>query len=127
MHSTHNSAKQAYFEKVWRFVRQVPFCKVVTYGQIAQTLPEPEKDLYEQQELSLSRLVGSAMAACPDDVPWHRVVNAQGRVSSRADADRQRQLLLAEGHVFYQDRLNLEETQWHAEGDESKPQQHSLF
>ena len=43
------------------------------------------------------------MAHCPVDVPWHRVINAQGKVSRRArgDGDRlQSELLEAEGVVF---------------------------
>ena len=38
---TNSSIKQAYFELVWNFVRQVPSGYVVTYGQIAQSLPAP--------------------------------------------------------------------------------------
>lgn len=68
---------QAFYEQVWRLVRQVPRGKVVTYGQIAQMLPAPaEMDLQTYKALS-SRWVGSAMAACPADVPWQRVINAQ--------------------------------------------------
>ena len=81
-----------YFEQVWSFARRVPYGKVVTYGQIAQALPEPENPEFREEAISVSQLVGNAMAACPDDVPWHRVINAQGRVSSRADAGRQQQL-----------------------------------
>ena len=45
-------------------------------------------------------MVGYAMAACPDDAPWQRVVNAQGKVSPRADhwgTELQRQRLREEG------------------------------
>jgi methylated-DNA-protein-cysteine methyltransferase-like protein len=43
------------------------------------------------------------MAHCPPGVPWHRVINAQGKVSRRARGDghrRQQGLLEAEGVVF---------------------------
>ena len=46
-----------------------------------------------------ARTVGWAMRACPDNVPWHRVVNAQGKISLR-DSEGfplQRALLRAEG------------------------------
>ncbi len=33
-----------------------------------------------------ARAVGGAMRRCPDDVPWHRVVNAAGRISRRKHA-----------------------------------------
>ncbi|MBK6795054.1 MAG: MGMT family protein [Anaerolineales bacterium] len=40
------------------------------------------------------------MANCPDDVPWQRVINSQGKISERPGAERQRPLLEAEGVVF---------------------------
>ncbi len=46
------------------------------------------------------RWVGSAMARCPDDVPWQRVINAKGEISLRPGAERQRRLLEAEGVQF---------------------------
>jgi methylated-DNA-protein-cysteine methyltransferase-like protein len=58
---------------VYRLVRRVPRGTVVTYGQIALMLGTPRS----------ARAVGGAMGRCPDDVPWHRVVNAQGGISRR--------------------------------------------
>ena len=85
--------QQAFYKQVWTLVRQVPRGKVVTYGQVAQMLPPPEEmDLQTYQALS-PRWVGSVMAACPEDVPWQRVINAQGKISGRPGAQRQRQLL----------------------------------
>ena len=55
-------------------VRQIPAGKVASYGQIAEIVGD-----------CTARVVGYAMAAAPDDVPWQRVVNAQGKVSPRAD------------------------------------------
>ena len=53
----------------------------------------------------------------PSNVPWHRVVNAQGRISmslSREGSDWiQRELLLAEGvPVDKEGRLPLKERLW---------------
>lgn len=46
--------QQAFYEQVWSLIRQVPSGKVVTYGQIAQLLPPPEKmDLQTYEALSL--------------------------------------------------------------------------
>jgi len=120
-------SKQDYFEKVWQFVRKVPCGKVVTYGQIAEALPEPDSSFFEGQETSLSQLVGSAMSASPDDVPWHRVINAQGRVSNLANAQQQRQLLEAEGVFFHKERVSLEESQWHSGESGGTPHQQPLF
>lgn len=127
MHLKPSPAQQTYYELVWAFVKQVPYGQVVTYGQVSQALPEPEGSEFEDAAMSGARLVGSAMAACPDDVPWHRVINAQGGVSSRAEASRQLQLLEAEGLCFIRGRLSLEEHQWPGPDQASKPKQHSLF
>lgn len=127
MHLKPSPAQQAYYELVWGYVRQVPHGKVITYGQVSQALPEPEGPEFKEAGISGARLVGSAMAACPDDVPWHRVINAHGSVSSRAEASRQLQLLEAEGLCFIRGRLSLEEHQWLGPDQASKPKQHSLF
>jgi len=82
-------------EQVYAIVANVPHGKVVTYGQIANWLNCPRS----------ARQVGYAMAACPPNrrLPWHRVVNAKGEVSRRAnpaDAAYQRALLQSEGVCF---------------------------
>ena len=61
---------QDYYEQVWHLVRQVPYGKVVTYGQIAQMIPPPEGLDPQEYKAFGSRWVGGAMAACPADVPW---------------------------------------------------------
>lgn len=92
------SAKSAgFFESVWRLVRRVPPGRVVTYGQVAAMLGHPRA----------ARTVGWAMHSLPEggDVPWWRVLNAQGRSSIDClehSADLQRQLLEQEGVVFDQ-------------------------
>ncbi len=119
--------KHAYFEQVWEFVRRVPSGKVITYGQIAKSLPEPVALAQDEQFVSASRLVGSAMAACPADVPWHRVINAQGKVSTRADASKQIELLESEGLCFTQGRIDLNEHQWLGPDHIEQPKQQPLF
>jgi len=56
------------------------------------------------------------MRACPDDVPWHRVVNAQGGLSTRSPGSRlnlQRALLEDEGVQFERNgRINLSIYGW---------------
>jgi len=44
--------------------------------------------------------VGGAMASCPHDVHWHRVINSHRKISPRQGAARQRQLLEEEGVEF---------------------------
>ena len=122
-----SSSQQDYFDEVWNFVRQVPSGKLVTYGQIAQSLPKPLDFVFNEQSVSSAQLVGNAMAMCPADVPWHRVVNAQGRVSNWAAASKQLQLLEAEGLSFSEGRIDLEQYQWHGPNEADKPKQHQLF
>jgi methylated-DNA-protein-cysteine methyltransferase related protein len=84
-----------FYAAVYRLVAQVPSGKVTTYGQIARWLGHP----------SAARAVGYALHALPtgSEIPWHRVINAAGRVSSRCDRHYeaiQRALLEAEGIRF---------------------------
>ncbi len=117
---------QDFYEQVWNLVRQVPRGKVVTYGQIAQMIPPPAEIDFETYKALSSRWVGSAMAACPPDVPWPRVINAQGKISDRPGAQRQRQLLEAEGIVFVHDKVDLKVYQWRGPGGEDEPRQGEL-
>jgi len=119
--------QQAYYEQVWDLVRQVPHGKVVTYGQIAQMLPPPVGVELQEYKAFSPRWVGGAMAACPDDVPWQRVINSQGKISERPGAKRQRQLLEEEGIVFVKDKVNLKLYMWRGPGQEDEPRQAKLF
>ncbi len=90
-----------FFERVWAWVRLVPPGKVTTYGQIASLVDPPAGIDPVRYRAFGARWVGSAMANCPPDVPWQRVVNAQGQPSlAKGAGERQRQLLQAEGVVF---------------------------
>lgn len=98
---------------VWEIVCKIPAGKVATYGQIAALIASPP-DMDARSYLTFSpRWVGGAMAACPEGVPWHRVINAQGKISLRAGAERQRQLLESEGVQFDdRDRVDLNRYGW---------------
>ncbi|HEX2190543.1 MAG TPA: MGMT family protein [Longimicrobiaceae bacterium] len=63
------------YERVYAVVRRIPRGRVATYGQVAALAGLPGQ----------ARRVGYALAALPGGsaVPWHRVVNAQGRISAR--------------------------------------------
>lgn len=112
-------------EQVWALVRQVPPGRVATYGQIARLIPLPEGVTLPNYETAGARWVGSAMAQCPDDVPWQRVINSQGKVSVRKGNDghiRQRKLLEAEGVIFDErDRIDLKTYGWHADDTNAQP------
>ena len=119
---------QAYYEQVWNIVRQIPAGKVAAYGQIAKMIPPPNGVELETYAAFAPRWVGGAMAACPDDVPWQRVINSQGKISERAGAEKQRQLLEEEGIIFdAKDRIDLKKYGWKGLGESDEPIQGSLF
>jgi methylated-DNA-protein-cysteine methyltransferase-like protein len=96
---------------LYKLVRRIPKGKVATYGQLAKLIGLPRH----------ARHVGNALANTPENVkiPWHRVVNAQGRISLRrtnwqsGSDDLQRILLEAEGVVFDESgKIRLRDYQW---------------
>jgi methylated-DNA-protein-cysteine methyltransferase-like protein len=117
---------QAYYQQVWELVRQIPRGRVATYGQISLMIPPPMGVEIEAYKAFGPRWVGGAMAACPDDVPWQRVINSQGKISERPGAEKQRQLLEEEGIVFVKDRIDLKKYGWKGLNDDT-PVQKSLF
>ncbi len=84
---------------IWQVVAAIPPGRVATYGQVA-----------EKAGLSrAARRVGYALRGLPNNtrIPWHRVVNAQGRIS------------LPEGSKPYatqRDRLEREGVEFSATG-----------
>lgn len=121
MNYVHPPNKQLYYEQVWSLVRQIPPGRVATYGQLSKILPQPANVSSEDYQTSASRWVGLAMAACPNDVPWQRVINSQGKVSDRPEAKRQRDLLGAEGVLFSKGKIDLNEYQWRTPGQSDEP------
>jgi methylated-DNA-protein-cysteine methyltransferase-like protein len=119
--------QQTYYEQVWALVRQIPSGKVAAYGQIAQMLPPPNGVEFEAYKAFGPRWVGGAMANCPDDVPWQRVINSQGKISERPGAERQRQMLEEEGIVFMKDKVDMKKYGWKGPSEADGPQQGSLF
>ena len=85
-----------FYREVYRLVRRIPRGKVATYGQLAALLGRPRA--VRAVGSALRRLRGPMVEA----VPWHRVVNAAGRVSLREGEgpELQRELLRREGVRF---------------------------
>ncbi len=85
----------ATYERIYAAVARIPRGRVATYGQVAAAAGLPGR----------SRQVGYALHALPEAraVPWHRVVNARGEISPRAEPrfeTIQRKLLEREGVAF---------------------------
>ena len=95
------------YTRIYDLVRQIPAGKVATYGQIAGVVGG-----------CTARMVGYAMAALPDgsDVPWQRVINAKGKISSHGAGFGtliQGQLLKEEGVEFdSQRRIDFNRFGW---------------
>ncbi len=87
---------QSLWPRIYAVVARIPRGRVATYGQVAALAGLPRQ----------ARLVGYALHGLPDGsrLPWHRVINAQGRVSPRSDErpseGLQRHLLEEEGVLF---------------------------
>jgi len=96
------------YPKIYAAVSRIPKGRVATYGQIAALAGLPRQ----------ARLVGYAMHALPaeSDVPWHRVVNAAGKISIRGDGlghdELQEQLLRREGVRFVDGAIPLATFRW---------------
>ena len=100
-------------QEVWDVVRLIPEGKVSTYGRIAAMIPPPSGMDPKSYQSFGARWVGGAMAGCPADVPWQRVINAQGKISVLHAAEAQRKLLEAEGVQFDErNRVDLDVYLW---------------
>lgn len=104
----------AFREAVWDIVRSIPPGRVATYGQIANLVTIPGGISPQDYRAFAPRWVGGAMAACPPDVPWQRVINSQGKISLSGMAGaRQRELLESEGIIFDErERIDLKRFAW---------------
>lgn len=93
--------------RIWAVVRRIPRGRVASYGQVAAAAGLPRQ----------ARLAGYALHGAPAHlkIPWHRVINAQGRISLPADSEaagEQRRRLEAEGVVFVGGRVDLARYRW---------------
>lgn len=88
------------FDLIYDTVRQVPPGRVATYGQIARIVGRCS-----------AQMVGFALAALSTtrdrevrkEVPWQRIINAQGKISPHGfglGSKVQRELLAEEGILF---------------------------
>ena len=94
---------------IYAVVGRIPAGCVATYGQVACLAGLPGR----------ARLVGYALSALAgrSNIPWQRVVNAQGRISSRScgsDADMEQRLRLEQEGIGFDasGRIPLERFLW---------------
>jgi|SRR5882672_3423358 len=108
--------KADYRKRVFQLVRRIPSGRVMTYGQIAALLGEGYTP----------RTVGFVMhSAGEEELPWHRVINAQGACSTVRivlPANRQQGMLEHEGIEFNaQGRCDLRRYLWEPRAKQTKP------
>jgi len=93
------------YVRIWRIVSMIPRGKVASYGTVARVSGFPHQP----------RMAGYALHHLPpgSDIPWHRVINAQGKVSlPGASGDEQRRLLEREGIVFIRGKIDMKKFGW---------------
>jgi methylated-DNA-protein-cysteine methyltransferase-like protein len=93
------------FERVWQVILRIPRGRAATYGQIS--------NLIDRRLTPIG--VGWAIRAAPEGaIPWHRVVNAGGGISTDGEhPGLQRAMLEAEGVRFDAGgRIDLERFGW---------------
>lgn len=99
----HDKPDRNWARNVWKVVAEIPAGHVLTYGEVARLSGMPR----------YARRVSQAMRWAPRKLalPWHRVINAQGRISFPEDSSgfrRQKDLLEGEGVVFINGKVDLE-------------------
>lgn len=100
--------EQTVFEKIYEVVKQIPYGKVATYGQVAELAGNKR----------WARVVGYALHVNPDPehIPCYRVVNREGRVSEAfafGGENRQISLLRDEGVCVTCGCVDMERYQWY--------------
>lgn len=94
-------------QKVYEITRHIPKGKVATYGQISKLAGKPRA----------ARAVGYFMKTNPDAprTPCHRVVASDGSLtgySAPGGVRKKKQMLLREGVVFKNNKVDLSHSQW---------------
>ncbi|MDN5511941.1 MGMT family protein [Acinetobacter sp.] len=103
-----NTSSDELARQILQVVALIPYGKVACYGQIAKMAGLPKH----------ARLVGYILKHLDSEaeIPWHRVINAQGKISLSKLNDQgeniQRLELLAEGVMVIGDKINLKQYQW---------------
>jgi methylated-DNA-protein-cysteine methyltransferase-like protein len=102
------------YRKIWEQAALIPPGEVASYGQIARLAGLPPR---------AARMVGRALGAAPKEmqIPWHRVVNAQGMIALPPGSpgfERQSKLLRAEGVSVRKGQLDMDKYRWEPSLDE---------
>lgn len=110
---------EVFTERVQRIIGGIPPGKVMTYGLVAS----------RAGNRAGARQVARILHATSEkhDLPWHRVVNREGRISLPPGRghEEQRALLAAEGvRIDGDGRIDLDRFLWHGRGVSEEEQEH---
>ncbi len=94
-------------QRILQTIHAIPCGQVATYGLVAKLSGLPGK----------ARYVGYILKSLPEGsaIPWHRVINAQGRISFPVDTEayrEQKQRLLSENIIFKNNKVPLKQYLW---------------
>lgn len=103
-------------ERVIHIIQSIPAGKVMTYGQVAAAAGNP------RGARQVARILHSMSKK--HELPWHRIINAQGGISTPENADNkgihQREMLEIEGVEFgLNDKVDLSIYRWFPDEEES--------
>lgn len=92
-----------WYKQVWKVVSEIPPGHVLTYGEVARLSGLP----------TAARRVSQALRRAPRGMrlPWHRVINSQGKISFPEDSSgwkSQKDRLEGEGVIFLKGKINLD-------------------
>lgn len=95
------------YPRIWKVTSLIPRGSVASYGQIADLAGLPGR----------ARLVSKALKDAPRelDLPWHRIINAQGKISLPKNSEsyrEQRERLLMEGVRVRDGKVDMGLYQW---------------
>ena len=93
-------------KQVIEIIKKIPAGKVATYGQIANLAGN------NKAARQISRILHSSSDKY--DLPWHRVINSQGKISMRSGdgLEMQKAMLESEGIRVIKDRIDLVKYKW---------------
>lgn len=99
------------YRAIYEVVRRIPRGRVAAYGEVATRAGLPRR----------ARLVGRALRLSTEELPWHRVLTASGRLAFPPDSPlfaEQARRLQAEGVTCRNGRVDLRRYGWERSLDE---------
>ena len=97
-------------EQVISLISQIPFGKVVSYGQVSRACGKPRA---ARQVVRILKIYSPKL-----DLPWHRVINSKNMISlgKGNGYEEQKSRLIAEGIIFTDsDRIDPKQYRWDVE------------